>query len=144
MSVEHIGVLERLRRSWHRSMQRRRALHELAACPPNELKRIASDVGLSSDELLQHCRRDHGASELLLQRLQLLGIDPEFVQQDTPTLFRDLARVCASCRDSRRCARDLTRGDVQAGMSTYCPNGPAIDLLTVGPNYPRNAVERGG
>ncbi|NJO22287.1 MAG: hypothetical protein HC868_04285 [Sphingomonadales bacterium] len=144
MKVERIGVLERLRRSWRRSMQRRRTLNELTACPPQELNRIASDVGLRGDQLLQHCRRDHGASELLPQRLQLLGIDPEFVQQDTPTLFRDLARVCASCRDSRRCARDLARGDVQAGMSTYCPNGPAIDSLTVGPNYPRITVEQGG
>jgi hypothetical protein len=125
-------------------MQRRRTLNELAACPPQELNRIASDVGLSGDALSRLCRRDHGASELLPQRLQQLGIDPEFVRQDAPTLFRDLARVCASCRESRRCERDLANGDVQAGMTAYCLNGPSLDLLTVSRGTAPLAVERGG
>jgi hypothetical protein len=144
MSVERSGILERLRRSWHRSMRRRRTLYELAACPPNELRRMASDVGLASDDLRQLCRSDHGESELLPQRLQLLGIDPEFVRQDAPPLFRDLARVCASCQASRQCARDLAHGDVQAGMTTNCLNGPSIDLLTVGRSSARHAMVRGG
>lgn len=144
MNVEHHGMIERLRRSWHRSMQRRRTLNELAACPPSELKRIAADVGLSGDDLRQFCQSAHGMLELLPQRLQLLDIDPEFVRRDSPTLYRDLERVCASCRESRRCARDLARGEVQAGLSTYCLNGLAIDLLTVGPNYRRDAAQQGG
>jgi hypothetical protein len=137
-------VFERLRQNWQRSVQRRQTLNELAACPPQELNRIAADVGLSGNELHQICRRDHGASELLPQRLQLLAIDPEFVRRDAPTLFRDLARVCASCRDSRRCARDLAHGNVQAGMTSYCPNGPSIDLLTVSRGTTPQTVKRGG
>jgi hypothetical protein len=124
-------VFERLRQNWHRSMQRRQTLNELAACAPQELNRIAADVGMSGSELRRLCRQDHGATELLPQRLKLLAIDPEFVQQDAPTLFRELARVCATCRESRRCARDLAHGDAQTGMSTYCLNGPSIDLMTV-------------
>jgi hypothetical protein len=143
MSIEHVGVIERLRRSWRRSMSRRRTLNELAACPPSELRRIASDVGMSGADLRRLCRSDHGASELLPERLRLLGLDPQFVQHDAPLLFRDLARVCASCQASRRCARDLVRGDVQAGMSTYCLNGPSIDLLTARPTRPRNAAAPG-
>jgi hypothetical protein len=144
MNIERLGVFERLRQSWHRSVSRRRALNELAACPPNELRRIASDVGLSGNDLRQLCGRDHRAAELLPRRLRLLGLDADYVRHAEPTLFRDLARVCASCPASRRCARDLTHGDVQAGMSTYCLNGPSIDLLTVGCNRPRNVVGHGG
>jgi len=144
MSLERIGMLDRLRQSWHRAVERRRALNELDACPPGELNRIASDVGLSGEELRQHCRRDHGDSELLPQRLQLLGIDPEFVKKDAPVLFRDLTRVCASCQQSSRCARDLAHGDVQAGMSTYCLNSASIDLLSVNPNDERRVVRQGG
>ena len=44
----------------------------------------------------------------------------------------DLVRVCASCKVCRRCARDLVRGDVQAGMWDYCLNGPTLDTLTAG------------
>jgi hypothetical protein len=123
--------LTRLRQTWRRALSKRRAINELAACPPGELRRIASDVGLSGDDLRRLCCGHIGPSELLPQRLQLLSIDPEFVRHAAPTTFRDLARVCASCEASRRCARDLGRGDVQAGMDAYCLNGPTIDALMV-------------
>ena len=135
MNIERAsGLINRLRRSWHRSMNRRRAIDELAACPPSEIRRLACDVGLSGGDLRQLCSSDFGPSELLPQRLQLLGIDPEFVRHAEPTTFRDLARVCASCQASRRCARDLARGDVQAGMEGYCLNSATIDALTVSCN----------
>jgi len=131
MTLEGVsGLVERVRRSWQRSRNRRRAINELAACPPGELRRIASDVGLCGDDLRQLCRNDFGPSELLPQRLELLGIDPEYVRHAEPSTYRDLARLCASCQASRRCARDLARGDVQAGMDSYCLNGPTIDALT--------------
>ena len=123
--------LTRLCQTWRRALSKRRAINELAAWPPGELRRLASDVGLSGDDLRQLCRAHNGPSELLPQRLRLLGIDPEFVRHAAPTTSRDLARVCASCRASRRCARDLARGDVQAGMDDYCLNGPTIDALMV-------------
>lgn len=139
-----IRMFDRLRRDWHGFMQRRRTLNELAACPPQELNRIAADVGLSGDQLRQHCRRDHGASELLPRRLQLLGIDPEFLRQESPTLLNDLARVCASCRESSRCARDLGAGNVQVGMATYCLNAPTIDLLTASRSHKLPMLGQGG
>ena len=132
MMVEHASdFLMRLRQTWRRAVSKRRAIHEMAACPPGELRRIASDVGLSGDDLRRLCRSHNGPSELLPQRLQLLGIDPEFVRHAALATSRDLARVCASCGASRRCARDLARGDVQAGMNSYCLNGPTIDALMV-------------
>ncbi len=133
MTVEHASdFLTRLRQTWRRALSKRRAINELAACPPGELRRIAYDVGLSGDDLRRLSCSHLGPSELLPQRLQLLGLDPEFVRHTAPTAFRDLARVCASCKVSRRCARDLARGDVQAGMDGYCLNGPTIDALTAG------------
>ena len=132
MSIERaFDLVEGLQDAWRRFVRRRRGINELAACSPNELKRIASDVGLSGGDLRQLCLGEYGPSELLPQRLRLLGIDPEFVRHAEQAGFRDLARVCASCRASRRCARDLARGDVQAGMDGYCLNGPTIDALTL-------------
>jgi hypothetical protein len=137
MNVEcTAGVIARLRRSWLRSIDRWRAINELATCPPGELGRIAADVGLTAADLRQLCRNDFGPRELLPRRLDMLGIDPEFVRQAAPTTFRDLARVCASCQASRRCARDLARGDVQAGLASYCLNGSSIDALTASVGRP--------
>ena len=132
MMVEQASnFVTRLRQTWRRALNKRRAINELAACPPGELRRIASDVGLSGDDLHRLCCSHNGPSELLPHRLQLLGVDPEFVRHAAPATSRDLARVCASCKASRRCAHDLARGDVQAGMDGYCLNGPTIDSLTV-------------
>ena len=125
------GLFERLCNRWHQSLTKRRAVKELETCPPSEVRRIASDMGLTGNELRGACRNQTGTPELLLQRLQLLGIDPEFVKHAEPATFRDLSRVCASCEASQRCARDLARGDVEAGMTSYCFNSPTLDALMV-------------
>jgi len=71
--------------------------------------------------------------QLMPQRLQQLGLDPEFVRKAEPETYRDLARVCATCTAWRRCKRDLARDDVQAGMEAYRLNSATIDRLTVEP-----------
>jgi hypothetical protein len=132
MRVELVsGLIERLRLSCQDAINRWRARSELAGCSASELCRIAADVGVSGEELRRLHLHEFGPSELLPRRLQLLGVDPEFTRRAAPAAFRELARVCASCRATRRCARDLAAGDVQAGMDAYCSNGPTIDALTV-------------
>jgi hypothetical protein len=66
------------------------------------------------------------------QRLRALGIDPGYVQHGLPATYRDLERVCATCKSARRCERDLARGDAQSGMDGYCLNAPTMDSLMVG------------
>jgi hypothetical protein len=48
-----------------------------------------------------------------------------------PATYRDLERVCAMCKSSRRCAENLPKGDVQTGMDNYCLNAFTIDSLLV-------------
>jgi len=139
MNPRHTALLpERLRRSWRHCLNRWRAIDELAACPPGELKRIAADVGVSSEELYRLSRNPNGHAELLPRRLELLGIDAEYVRQAMPTTYRDLTRVCAACPAPRRCRHDLAHGDAQSGLESYCLNAPTIDVLIVEPNN-RNA-----
>jgi hypothetical protein len=107
-----------LRESWRRWINARRAMAELANRRRDEVHRIAA------------CGHP-GPSELLPQRLEQLGLDPEFVRRAEPETYTDLTRTCASCADWRRCKHDLARGDVQAGMGDYCLNTPTIDALTV-------------
>ncbi len=112
-------------------MSAQRAMTELAACPPQELHRIAADLGLSSTDLTRFTCSHPGPSELMPLRLQQLGLDVEFVRHAEPETYRDLARVCAACTAWRRCKHDLARGNVQAGMDGYCLNSATIDALTV-------------
>ena len=125
------AALAKLHDTWQRALSHRRSLAELAACPPSELRRIAHDVGLSETDLRSLSCNHPGPSELMPRRLEQLGLDPAYVKLARTETYRDLARVCASCTASRRCARDLANGDVQAGMRSYCLNAPTIDALVV-------------
>jgi hypothetical protein len=117
-------------------LRKRRSLAELAACSPSELERIARDVGVSVSDLRIMATAHRGPSELMPQRLTLLGLDPAYVKSALTDTYRDLERTCAMCTAWRRCARDLAKGDVQAGMGSYCLCAPAIDALTVGQGRP--------
>ena len=131
MNIERPGMLERLRRSWDRSMHRRKPINNPVARNLAILQPNVSNIE-SKDAAKSLCK----SSALLKRRLHLLGIDPEYVRYAEPALYTDLARACASCRMFRQCARDLACGDVQSGMSTYCLNGPSIDLFTLGLSKP--------
>ena len=125
------AALSRLRHRLQRALDDRRSRAELHACPPSELHRIAQDVGLSDADLQSLSSSHPGPSELMPRRLEQLGLDPAYLKHARGAIYRDLERVCASCKAWRRCARDLASGDVQAGMRSYCLNAPTIDALMV-------------
>jgi len=104
---------------------------DLAACPPNELHLIAQDVGLSDGDLRSLSCNHHGPTELMAKRLQELGLDTAYFRYARTAAYRDMERVCGTCKAWRRCARDLAKGEVQAGMRGYCLNAPTIDALTI-------------
>jgi hypothetical protein len=136
MTTAHMrffGLRERTRRA----LRDRRSLQELHATPPDELRHIAQDVGLSEQGLRSLGCSHPGPSELMPQRLRQLGLDPGYVKMARTSAYRDLERVCASCKAWRRCARDLARGDVQAGMRAYCLNAPTLDALLLERPPPR-------
>ena len=126
----------KLRKAWERLQQYRRSVAELAACPPEELRRIACEIGVSEYELRALDSSSRGPAELMPERLRQLGLDPEFLRRDDTAVYRDLERVCARCKASERCARDLAAGDVEAGMRHYCSNAHTIDALIVGSQEP--------
>lgn len=125
------AALISLRDKWRRMQRKRRSLVEVAACPPSELQRSAQDVGVSVSDLRIIAAAHSGPSELLPLRLELLGLDPGYVRSAQTATYRDLERTCAMCPAWRRCARDLAKGDVQAGMDSYCLCAPTIDALAV-------------
>jgi len=116
---------------WQRALHRYRSIAELAACPSSELHGIAEDVGLSDGDLKSIACSHAGPTELMPKRLQGLGLDPTYFRYARTAAYRDMERVCGTCKSWRRCARDLAKGDVQAGMQGYCLNAPTIDALTI-------------
>ena len=125
------SALSRLRHRLQRALDNPRSRAELGACPPTELHRIAQDVGLSDVDLQSLDCSHPGPSTLMPRRLEQLGLDPAYVRYARTATYRDLERVCASCKAWRRCTRDLAHGNVEAGMRSYCLNAPTIDALIV-------------
>jgi hypothetical protein len=125
------STLAGLRGRWQRMRRNRRSMAELVSLPPNEIRHRAQDVGLNHADLRSLGCSQPGPTQLMPWRLQQLGIDPTYVNVAETATYQDLERVCSACKAWRRCARDLAKGDVQAGMGSYCLNAFTIDMLTV-------------
>jgi hypothetical protein len=126
------GILQNWKRRYQRMMRNHAEAREVEAMSATERSRLAEDMGMGGIDLRRlHCAHS-GSEELMPRRLQQLGIDAAYVRQELPSTYRDLERVCARCKSARRCAGDLARGDVQAGMDGYCLNAPTIDALLLG------------
>jgi hypothetical protein len=131
-----MNVYGRLRNRCRRILQLYRCKAELAALPRTELERIAQEVGASASDLTALECNHTGPETLMPERLRQLGLDATYVARTNMALYRDLERTCARCLSSGRCARDLAKGDVQAGMDDYCPNASTMDAVLIGRDAP--------
>jgi pyrroloquinoline quinone (PQQ) biosynthesis protein C len=110
----------------------RTALHssdDFVACGPDEVKRIASDLGIGNREL--HTLAAHGphSADLLQKMLPALGIDPEKLAEADPLVMRDLQRLCVTCNKKKRCQHELAEGKAAADFRQFCPNAVTLDAL---------------
>lgn len=116
-------------------LQRFRRTHseraELRALPDDEFRRFEQETGLTAHDV-ERLQADHpGPGQLMPQRLQAAGIDPNYVREAEPAVFQDLQRTCTRCGSAKQCAHDLAVGDWEAGLESYCANAATIDALLV-------------
>ena len=101
----------------------------LSRCDPDEVKRIADDLGVTPDELRELMRKGPGAADLLLKMLVALGVDADAIAKTEPLVMRDLQRLCTTCSDKTRCAHELDVGTAAAHFHEFCPNAYTLDAL---------------
>lgn len=125
-SLRLAKLCHRLQRALSRATPAAEVNHCLGQPP-----RLAEDSrpGVADLRALPGCHP--GPGELLPRRLEQLGLDPQYLMLFHMPAYRDLRKVCASCKSWRICARDLAGGDAQSGMESYCLNAPSIDVLVV-------------
>lgn len=122
------AVMQRLQ-AWR---ERRERAEEFRSIGPHDTERLLRDVDLHMSDMPVVLQGSPGRAELLDRRLTALRLDPTYLEVSDRELYRDLQRACLRCTSWRRCARDLARDNVQAGLESYCPNGHAIDQFLVG------------
>ena len=111
--------LVRLRKWW-----RRRS--ELETMDPEELARVARDLGMSGGELRDLAARGPDAAHLLEERMRVLGLTRADVEQVVHGLMRDMERTCACCGEKGVCKKDLTARPNDDAWEGYCPNAVAL------------------
>jgi len=107
---------------WRKHAEMRNNLTGLDSLGPDELARVAQDVGIGSSDLralAQHCS---DAADLLEFRLASLDLDRDDLARNAPTQLRDMERLCTMCNHKGHCARDLAADPSDPIWRRYCPN----------------------
>jgi len=105
------------------------ARNELAACPPEEVARIAKDLGISRGDLELVATKGPGSADLLQKMLRALGVDPHTPALQEAGVMRDLQRLCVTCGHKAECADNLAAGTAVQNFHGYCPNAYTLDAL---------------
>ena len=98
-------------------------------CGRDEVASIARDLKISPSELAILARHGPNAADLLQELLDVLGLEKNDIENDEPSVMRDLERLCTTCREKRQCRFDLANGVVADNFHDYCPNASTLDAL---------------
>ena len=125
--IEH--VIGPLADWWRRHAAVRDSMAELNAFDPDEMARVAQDVGISPSDLRNLATHSTDAADLLERRLKALGLSADRLAQTAPAQLRDMERLCTMCESKGRCARDLAADPQDGVWRKYCPNEDALVAL---------------
>jgi hypothetical protein len=103
--------------------------NQLGQCEPDEVMRVARDLGVTSNDLLEFERKGPGAADLLQKMLFALHVDPKVIANTDPQIMRDLQRLCITCSEKKRCEHELANGTASEHFRDFCPNAFTLDAL---------------
>jgi hypothetical protein len=102
---------------------------QFAECADDEVTRMANDFGLTNDELRYMARFGPDAANLLLKRLDALGLDVDVLATEQPGVMHDLQRLCSMCASKKQCQKDFARDAQNPAWQDYCPNEDTLVAL---------------
>jgi hypothetical protein len=113
------------------------ARDELTVASPEEVARIARELGVRPPELAQAVARWPAGAELLRTMMLALGLDPEAPALKDHAALGELQRLCAGCGHKAECAQDLAAGTALESFYGYCPNARTLDSIYVETTFNR-------
>lgn len=102
---------------------------ELAQCSPDEVRQIAKDLGVSSDQLIELVRKGPDAAAQLKKMLVALKVDPQRIAKTDPLVMRDLQWLCVNCGEKKRCRHEIADGTAAGHFHEFCPNAMTLETL---------------
>ena len=107
----------------------RQCRQQLDECDSHEIAYIATDVGLSPNDLRRLAKLGPDAAKLVLERMAALHLDAEAIAKSEPATMRDLQRLCSTCASKKQCQFDLLLIPDDPMWWQYCPNAGTLDAL---------------
>jgi len=107
--------------------QRKASVSEINRLDGQEMTCLARDLGVSAEEIRTLAATDKSAADLLVRRMQTLGLDPTRVDH---AVMRDLQRCCSKCTDKGLCIHELEDQPRDPTWPQYCPNEQTLAALT--------------
>jgi len=103
--------------------------NELASMTREDLRYLASDLGVAESDLRDIVPHVADNSVLMDKMMRARGLDPEFVRHAFAALAREMEVTCTRCRDASVCRRELESGTAALYCHDFCPNAEAMDDL---------------
>jgi hypothetical protein len=102
---------------------------ELGQCGPDEVKRVASDLGLTPSVVSELAQKGHDAADLLKKMLAALHVDPNVLANAAPQIIGDLRRACIACSERKRCVQEVANGLAGEHFRDFCSKAFTFDVL---------------
>jgi hypothetical protein len=103
--------------------------NEFGMCGPNEVMRMAKDIGVTPSQLQELVRKGPDSANLLKRMLVALHVDPNVIADMDPLVMREMNWLCITCNNKRQCEYELAKGTAAEHFQKFCPNAVSIDEL---------------
>ncbi len=114
-------------RSW---MAERRLRGKIADLSEQELDRALYDLGLTRRDLFTNSKRNPDHRNRMAKLLEHFEVNPERALPQYWGALRDAEKVCALCRNVRRCCAWLAWGFGKDAPRVFCPNAKLFDEIS--------------
>jgi hypothetical protein len=103
--------------------------NEFGMCGPDEVMRMAKDIGVTPSQLQELVRKGPDSANLLKRMLVALHVDPKIIADMDPLVMREMQWLCITCNNKKRCEHELAKGTATKHFHEFCPNAVSIDEL---------------
>jgi hypothetical protein len=123
------GVIRYLSEAGKKYWQAFASVREVDRLDGHEKARVADDLGISTTELRVLASKDKNSADLLVRRMESIGVDPRSIDLG---VMRDLQRCCSQCTDKILCVHELEDKPREVTWPSYCPNEHTLAALAEG------------
>jgi hypothetical protein len=102
---------------------------EFGMCGPDEVMRMAKDIGVTPSQLQELVRKGPHSANLLKNMLVALHVDPKIIADMDPLVMREMKWLCITCNNKKRCKHELAKRTATEHFHEFCPNAVSIDEL---------------